>query len=72
MTGSLHDTEDLVQETLLRAWKGYDRFERKSYMRTWLYRVLDVVHGKAGGALSHVVAFLDRALFAKFGLPDSL
>jgi RNA polymerase sigma-70 factor, ECF subfamily len=39
MTGSLHDAEDLVQETLLRAWKGYDRFEGKSSMRTWLHRI---------------------------------
>jgi DNA-directed RNA polymerase specialized sigma24 family protein len=29
MTGSLHDAEDLVQETILRAWKAYDRFEGK-------------------------------------------
>ena len=36
MTGSVHDAEDLVQETLLRAWKAYDRFEGKSSMRTWL------------------------------------
>jgi RNA polymerase sigma-70 factor, ECF subfamily len=36
MTGSLHDAEDLVQETLLRAWKAYDRFEGKSSVRTWL------------------------------------
>ncbi|OBG67056.1 sigma-70 family RNA polymerase sigma factor [Mycobacterium sp. E3339] len=39
MTGSLHDAEDLVQETLLRAWKAYDRFEGKSAMRTWLHRI---------------------------------
>ncbi|OBH58016.1 RNA polymerase subunit sigma-70 [Mycobacterium mantenii] len=39
MTGSLHDAEDLVQETLLRAWKAYDRFEGKSSMRTWLHRI---------------------------------
>lgn len=30
MTGSLHDAGDLVQETCLRAWKAYDRFEGKS------------------------------------------
>jgi RNA polymerase sigma-70 factor (ECF subfamily) len=35
----LHDAEDLVQETLLRAWKAYDRFEGKSSLRTWLHRI---------------------------------
>lgn len=39
MTGSLHDAEDLVQETLLRAWKSYDGFEGKSSLRTWLHRI---------------------------------
>src|SRR5689334_16628283 len=39
MTGSPHDAEDLVQETLLRAWKSYDRFEGKSSIRTWLHRI---------------------------------
>lgn len=39
MTGSLHDAEDLVQETYLRAWKAYDKFEGKSSVRTWLHRI---------------------------------
>lgn len=39
MTGSLHDAEDLVQETFLRAWKAYNRFEGKSSVRTWLHRI---------------------------------
>ncbi|UXA18302.1 sigma-70 family RNA polymerase sigma factor [Mycobacterium sp. SMC-4] len=39
MTGSLHDAEDLVQETYLRAWKSYANFEGKSSIRTWLYRI---------------------------------
>lgn len=39
MTGSLHDAEDLVQETYLRAWKSYNGFQGKSSVRTWLYRI---------------------------------
>jgi RNA polymerase sigma-70 factor (ECF subfamily) len=39
MVGSVDEAEDLVQETLLRAWRAYDRFEGRSSVRTWLYQI---------------------------------
>lgn len=39
MSGSIHDAEDLVQEAMLRAWKGLATFEGRAQFRTWLYRV---------------------------------
>ena len=39
MLGSFDEAEDLVQETLLRAWRGRAGFEGRSMVRTWLYRI---------------------------------
>lgn len=39
MTGSVYDAEDMVQETMLRAWRAFDDFEGRSSVRTWLYRI---------------------------------
>src|SRR5262245_22032500 len=39
MVGSFQDAEDLVQETMLRAWRSREQFQGRSSFRTWLYRI---------------------------------
>jgi RNA polymerase sigma-70 factor (ECF subfamily) len=39
IVGSVQDAEDLVQETLLAAWRGLERFEARASVRSWLYRI---------------------------------
>src|SRR5829696_4490639 len=39
MLGSVHDADDALQDTLMRAWRGLPRFEGRSSSRTWLHRI---------------------------------
>src|ERR1700734_3379449 len=39
MLGSVQDAEDAVQNAMLRAWRGLDKFEGRSSIRSWLYSI---------------------------------
>jgi RNA polymerase sigma-70 factor (ECF subfamily) len=66
MSGSIHEAEDLVQETFLRAWKASGDFEGRSSVRTWLYRIATNV------CLSNLEGRPRRPLPAGLGTPDAM
>ena len=66
MSGSVHEAEDLVQETFLRAWKAAADFEGRSSVRTWLYRIATNV------CLTNLEGRPRRPLPAGLGTPDAM
>ncbi|MDQ4053384.1 MAG: sigma-70 family RNA polymerase sigma factor [Actinomycetota bacterium] len=66
MSGSVHEAEDLVQETFLRAWKASADFQGRSSVRTWLYRIATNV------CLTNLEGRPRRPLPAGLGTADSM
>ena len=72
MLGSVHEAEDAVQDTMLRAWRALPSFEDRSGLRPWLYRIatnicIDMLKGRSRRALPmHLVpAASGEALFGE-------
>jgi RNA polymerase sigma-70 factor (ECF subfamily) len=61
MLGSVHDADDALQDTLLRAWRGLPRFEGRSSLRSWLYRIA------TNACLDRIAQRPRRALPVDFG-----
>jgi RNA polymerase sigma-70 factor, ECF subfamily len=63
MLGSLHDTEEAMQEAMLRIWRGLDGFEERSSLRLWLYRIA------TNACLDAIARRKRRILPAEYGPP---
>lgn len=71
MLGSVHDADDALQDTLVRAWRGFDRFEGRGSLRAWLYTVATRVCLDAAAARSRRALPMDLGPAADHAVVDS-
>ena len=67
--GDASAAEDVVQETYLRAWQAFDRFEPGTNCRAWLYKILFRTIGGRRRELQHELTLFDREVFDEARLP---